>query len=217
MRVPLMFGLVFGFLLPSLAQAEGEREEDFSESKSADNFGNLSLPAPMIRSWDHWESVLEVGSLFKVEGNTASGYALLPISLTTRSPQHLIRWDNGSGTVVLRAQLRIFHQTILDAPESRYSGISAGPVIEWWFSDQLAWYNSVGGGGGILDSQDEYGAMGQDLTMNWYIQSGLRWQFDQRWSLQGGLLYQHMSNMGMTDPNPGLDAFGFTVGIGMNW
>jgi len=31
-------------------------------------------------------------------------------------------------------------------------------------------------------------------------------------SLRAGAMFQHMSNGGATDPNPGIDALGFTIG-----
>ena len=33
-----------------------------------------------------------------------------------------------------------------------------------------------------------------------------------REGLNAGIMYQHMSNGGMTKPNPGIDALGFTLG-----
>lgn len=167
--------------------------------------------------WDHWETTVETGALFKIAGDTASSYNLFPIFLSIRTPQHGFERQLGGGTLLMRAQLRVFHQFITEAPESRYTGFSFSPSIEYWWNERWSWINSIGGGMGLIDSQPDYGALGQDLTLNWFIQTGLRYQLDENWSLQGNLIYQHMSNGGMTDPNPGLDALGFTVGLGYAW
>lgn len=209
MRLP---PLLLPVLLSSLANRAAAGVGPIDAGKSLD-----SPREEQVCPWDHWETTLETGALFKVGGDTASGYALYPQFLSIRTPQHGFEWDLGGGTLLLRAQMRVFHQFIGDAPESRYTGFSFSPSLEYWWSDRWSWINSIGGGMGLVDSQPDYGALGQDLTLNWFIQSGLRYQFDPHWSLQANLFFQHMSNGGMTDPNPGLDALGFTIGLGYSW
>jgi hypothetical protein len=55
-------------------------------------------------------------------------------------------------------------------------------------------------------------------TWEWTMESGYLWQVGLRQeitpgvSLPGGVCFTHHSNLGMTDPNPGIDALGFTLG-----
>ena len=56
--------------------------------------------------------------------------------------------------------------------------------------------------------------MGQDFTFNWFTQLGLRREILENVSLSGGVYFIHHSNLGMTDPNPGIDALGFSLGVG---
>ena len=74
---------------------------------------------------------------------------------------------------------------------------------------------AVGGGAGAIDSTDVVGGQGQDFTFNWFANLGLRYQLNEDFSLQGGLLFQHLSNAGATDPNPGLDVLGFSLEAGI--
>lgn len=45
-------------------------------------------------------------------------------------------------------------------------------------------------------------------------QLGLRQEITPGIALLGGVHFIHQSNLGMTDPNPGIDALGFTLGCG---
>ena len=56
--------------------------------------------------------------------------------------------------------------------------------------------------------------MGQDFTLNWFSQLGIRQSITEDLSILGSAYFTHHSNGGMTDPNPGIDALGFTVGLG---
>jgi hypothetical protein len=64
-----------------------------------------------------------------------------------------------------------------------------------------------------VDSQGVPGGQGQDFTLNWFAHLGVQQVLTDRMSLRAGAMFQHMSNGGATDPNPGIDAIGFTLGI----
>ena len=72
----------------------------------------------------------------------------------------------------------------------------------------------AGGGCGFIDSQGVAGGQGQDFTLNYFFRGGVERIVDRNLSLTAGVLFQHLSNGGRTDPNPGLNGFGFTVGEG---
>ena len=71
---------------------------------------------------------------------------------------------------------------------------------------------TLGGGFGWLDSQGVPGGQGQDFTLHWFARAGVERVINERIRLQAGLMFQHLSNGGQTDPNPGIDAVGFTFG-----
>ena len=70
----------------------------------------------------------------------------------------------------------------------------------------------MGGGFGALDSTDTPGGQGQDLTLNWFANAGVRHYLKPSFALSAGIMFQHWSNGGATDPNPGLDALGPVLG-----
>ncbi|RYD40292.1 MAG: hypothetical protein EOP85_14505 [Verrucomicrobiaceae bacterium] len=57
-------------------------------------------------------------------------------------------------------------------------------------------------------------AVEQDFAFTRFPQPGLRQKLTEDLSVLGGIYIIHHSNLGMTDPNPGIDALGFTVGLG---
>ena len=105
-------------------------------------------------------------------------------------------------------------EPIARGPESVYLGVSAGPFLEYWFAGQKACsYASAGGGVGSIDSGNVPGGQGQDFTLNWYVTSGLRYYLKANLAIHAGLFFQHLSNGGATDPNPGLNCLGPVVGL----
>src|SRR6266496_3959433 len=75
-------------------------------------------------------------------------------------------------------------------------------------------YFSGGLGLGWIDSRPEIrGAQGQDLTFNILTAAGISYKMTEHWKLNAGILYQHLSNGGQTDPNPSLNLLGPQVGL----
>jgi hypothetical protein len=123
-------------------------------------------------------------------------------------------WENAAGAkLVVRNRFSALLETITSGPEDVYLGLAAAPSVEYWFpSQKTSAYFSIGGGFGWADSTGRDNGLGQDFTFNWFSQLGLRQKITENLSLQGGVYFQHLSNLGMTDPNPGIDAVGFTLG-----
>ena len=65
----------------------------------------------------------------------------------------------------------------------------------------------------MTDSTNVTGGLGQDFTYNWFAKAGLRYQLTDDLGIYGGASFMHLSNMGATDPNPGVDALGFSCGL----
>ena len=160
--------------------------------------------------WD-----LETGLLAKVGGDTPHDYLLVPTMLSWRTPD-MFGWNTQRGSRwLVRSRLTLIGQAFLEGPESVYGGFSASPSLEWWDAGgRFSFFAGAGGGLGWLDHQgDVPGAMGQSLTLNWFGKAGFGLELQEGLELRLGAMFQHMSNGGMTDPNPGLDALGGTVGV----
>jgi hypothetical protein len=70
-------------------------------------------------------------------------------------------------------------------------------------------YASGGVGAGLIDSHSNIpGTQGQDFTFNILGAVGVSYRWNDRWKIDAGILYQHLSNGGQTDPNPSLNLIG---------
>jgi len=170
--------------------------------------GNASvLEAP------RFEVALESAYLLGVFGNPNS-YEIGAEFLTAR-----VRW----GVVQSDSWLRGYNQFYVSAiaepifrgPENHYFGLNFG--VRYNFvrpGSRLVPYFSGGLGLGWIDSHPSIpGAQGQDFTFNILTAAGISYQMSKHWKLDAGILYQHLSNAGQTDPNPSLNLLGPQVGL----
>ncbi len=75
-------------------------------------------------------------------------------------------------------------------------------------------YISAGLGLGWIDSHPGIpGAQGQDFTFNILTAAGISYKMNDHWKLNAGILYEHLSNGGQTDPNPSLNLLGPQIGL----
>ena len=175
--------------------------------------GAPAAPAAIADPADDWAFDIESAALWRVSSNTHLDYLVLPQILSIRTPEHL-RLVIAGRDLTVRARLSLLVEPVARGPESLYLGWSASPSLEYWFVPRRAcWFTSVGGGFGWLDSTGEPGGQGQDFTLNWFATTGLRAHLRDNLALSAGLFFQHLSNGGATDPNPGLDALGPVVGV----
>ena len=168
---------------------------------------------------DAWEWTLESGYLWNVGSNTAIDYEIVPTQLTLRSPVAWTLWSDGRGAkLVVRNRFSALFEAITHGPEDYYIGLAGAPSVEYWFpSEKTSAFFSIGGGLGTTNSSGGTDGMGQDLTFNWFTQLGVRQSIGEGLSILGGLYFIHHSNLGLTDPNPGIDALGFTLGCSWNF
>jgi hypothetical protein len=90
--------------------------------------------------------------------------------------------------------------------------------VEWWDrSGKWSLFTGAGGGFGVTNSHASEGGLGQDFTLNWFIRGGVEYMIARNRSVSAGILYQHMSNGGMSEPNPGINALGFTLGYAWSY
>ena len=110
---------------------------------------------------------------------------------------------------------------IADLPrgaEDYYLGFSGAPSVELWLPNRrTALFYAIGGGAGYINAKGVPGGQGQKFTLNWFTQFGLRHQLSQRTAVAGSAYFVHHSNLGMTDPNPGIDALGLSLGLIWNF
>jgi opacity protein-like surface antigen len=105
-------------------------------------------------------------------------------------------------------------EPIFRGPENFYYGISLGLRYNFLHPDsRFTPYVSGGVGLGWIDSHaDQFGAQGQDFTFNCLGALGISYRINDHWKASVGLVYQHLSNGGQTDPNPSLNLLGPQIG-----
>ena len=111
-------------------------------------------------------------------------------------------------------------EPIIRGIENHYFGINVGLRYNFVVraGSRFIPYFSGGLGLGWIDSHaDEPGGQGQDFTFNILSSAGISYKFSDRLSGQLGVLYQHLSNGGQTDPNPSLNLLGPQIGFTFNF
>lgn len=182
------------------------------------SIGSLHASDDIELPWQRHSFDVESGVLWQFGSNTSIDYLLVQTQFSWRSP-YVFKFDlGGGGTVVLRNHASLITTWVAEGPENHYFGISGSPSIEWWSADH-AWsaYFSIGGGIGVIDSTNVVGGQGQDFTFNWFAKAGLQYQINEETAVFAGPFFQHMSNGEATDPNPGIDAMGFTLGVSFSF
>ncbi len=160
-----------------------------------------------------FEVALESAYLLGVFGNPNS-YEIGAEFLTAR-----VRWGVVQNDNWLRGYNQFYVSAIAEpifrGPENHYFGFNFG--LRYNFvrpGSRLVPYFSGGLGLGWIDSHPSIpGAQGQDFTFNILTAAGISYQMSKHWKLDAGILYQHLSNGGQTDPNPSLNLLGPQVGL----
>ncbi len=130
-----------------------------------------------------------------------------------------VRWGAVHGDGWLRGFNQVYllamAEPIFRGPENHYFGISTGLRYNFVRPDsRLVPYVSGGIGLGFIDSHPEIpGAQGEDFTFNILTAAGLSYKIDEHWKASAGILYQHLSNAGLTTPNPSLNLLGPQLGV----
>ncbi|MEZ5302600.1 MAG: acyloxyacyl hydrolase [Verrucomicrobiales bacterium] len=167
-----------------------------------------------LERYEHWEVDLEAGYLWRFRSaDTPLDYEIAPVMLTVKAPPHFIVHAWGKPLVV-RPRMSLLAEAITEGPESHYLGFSWAPEAALWITEDTNLFFSAGGGIGWIDSGDVEGGQGQDMTLNWFIHGGVRHFLSDDFCVSAGFYFQHNSNGGRTDPNPGLDTLGAMVGVG---
>jgi lipid A 3-O-deacylase len=175
----------------------------------------LADEAPASLPWETGAVDIESGVLWEIGSGTPIAYRLVPTQLSWRSKEFLGHVFADGSRLIVRHRLTLIGTWVQNGPESHYLGFSGSPSVEWW-NRKGTWslFTGSGGGFGLIDSRGVRGGQGQDFTLNWFIRGGIEHVTAKGTRLNVGIMYQHMSNGGQTDPNPGIDALGFTLGVG---
>lgn len=170
---------------------------------------------------DHWEFDLETGALWRFGSNgTPLNYVFLPQMLTFKTPYVMKHEFQGGSVIALRSRFSLLLEGIAEGPESYFFGASASGILEWWnASRKFSLFLSSGGGVGWMDSKgyEVEGAQGQDFNYNWFIYTGARVRVAEKISVGLGAYYQHISNRGEDEVNPGVDTLGPMLSIGWHF
>jgi opacity protein-like surface antigen len=120
-------------------------------------------------------------------------------------------WLHGYNQVYVSAMA----EPVFRGIENHYFGLNFG--VRYNFvrpNSRLLPYFSGGLGLGWIDSQANIpGAQGQDFTFNILTAAGVSYRINDQWKLDAGLLYEHLSNGGQTDPNPSLNLLGPQIAV----
>ena len=180
----------------------------------------VSADEPIAVTPDAWAAELHTGILWSVGSNASPlNYTLLPQLLVLKSPAHG-RLPLGRTELLLRSRGALEISPIIAGPESAFAGVTFAPSLEWWSpSRRTAAFFSAGGGFGWMDAQGDRipGGQGQNFNLTWFIHSGVSWRVTDHLHLSLGARYQHLSNGGQNDINPGIDGLGPTLGLSWNW
>lgn len=110
-----------------------------------------------------------------------------------------------------------YYTPVISGPESRFTGALFGPRYNFV---QPGWkwvpYIDSRVGFGFTDSRGVTGAQGQDFCFTFSVGAGARYILSDTVDLSAGVLYQHFSNAGLSEPareNHGLDAIGPNVAL----
>ena len=106
-------------------------------------------------------------------------------------------------------------EPILQGIENRYFGFNFGSRYNFVQpGSRFVPYISGGVGLGWIDSHANIpGGEGQDFTFNILTAAGVSYKVNDQWNVNVGILYQHLSNGGQTDPNPSLNLIGPQLGL----
>jgi hypothetical protein len=158
------------------------------------------------------------------EGNN---YTQKPLHYTLVPIFPSLRWHMGAirGPGVLRGNTDLTATLSLTAiprgPETRYGAFDLGVRRNFVYRNRrVAPYFEFRTGAGFIDAKGSHvtWAQGQDFTFTLMLGSGVRYNFNPRYSMTVGPAYMHVSNLYMSEPkylDNGINVWGGMIGFNM--
>jgi lipid A 3-O-deacylase len=212
--------LVAVLLIPILW---GQAAENKKTAVPADVAATSAAERAMLD--DAWTVMLGAGYLPDQQFNASSArsYAVVPLQVSLlwnldEVGNDDVAWGWFRGNTSFR--FSSFYQVITHGSENRFVGLLAGPQYNFvqpgW---NLVPFIGAQVGMAFTDSNNDLYSQGQDFCFTFSVNPGVRYFFNEKWSVIGELVYQHYSNGGLSEPgkqNTGLDLFGpqFSVAYG---
>jgi opacity protein-like surface antigen len=157
-------------------------------------------------------------------GQPNQAYTIVPITLTASLKLDDVSLDNFAWGIFRGYSEFYFegqYEQIVHGPENHYEGIMVGPRYNFV---QPGWvivpYVEGGVGIGFADSNPAAGGLGQDFNFSFSAGAGARYNFCDDWFVRLGVVYQHMSNAGLsepTNPNHPIDELGPKLSFGYSF
>lgn len=154
------------------------------------------------------------------------GYGVTPLKYTLVPTLASLRWqvDSVRGPSVFRGNWDLSFSAAVTAiprgPETHYVAYDMGIRRNFVHPDwKIAPYVDGRLGMGLIDAKGPEGvpyAQGQDFTFTLMLGSGLRYNFNPRYSITGGLNYMHVSNAYLSEPkylDYGINVYGPMFGL----
>ncbi|PYU34245.1 MAG: hypothetical protein DMG31_06565 [Acidobacteria bacterium] len=146
-------------------------------------------------------------------------YTLVPIIPSLRW-----HWGNIAAPSFIRGNTDLTfsgsYTVIPRGPEHLYTAFMFGVRRNFVQSNwRVVPYVEARGGVGYTDAKGPEGvlyAQGQDLTFNFILGGGVRYNFNPRYSISTGIAYMHVSNAYLSQPKVydyGINVFGPTLGV----
>jgi hypothetical protein len=174
-----------------------------------------------------WETGwLPINIPFVFDFLLGGGYEVTGLNYTLVPNIASLRWqmDSVRGPWILRGNWDLTFSAAVTAiprgPETNYEafdmGIRRNFVRRNW---RIAPYVDGRLGMGRIDAKGPEGvayAQGQDFTFTLMLGSGVRYNFNSRYGISGGLNYMHVSNLYLSQPkflNYGINVYGPMVGL----
>lgn len=147
-----------------------------------------------------------------------NNYVTVPNIVTLRWTLLRSEWFGGRWRAEQWLGVSLIGTAILRGPETHYFGIAlaSGTRLRPRGSRWSLQFDAHGGVGAI-DSRGVPEGQGQDFTITAIGRMSLNYDVTKRLTLSAGVLYQHLSNAGLSEPkmtNTGLDTIGPAISVG---
>jgi hypothetical protein len=227
----MLFALMLACLtLPALSIGQDSKSQPsdkiLRDSKSADFNRNIyyknKLEFSLETGW------LPINIPFVFDFLVSDQYYRNPLNYTLVPIFASLRWHLGDvgGPWILRGNTDLTFSpsftVIPRGPETRYAAFNIGVRRNFVHPNwRIVPYVEARGGLGFIDAKGPKGvryAQGQDFTFTLMLGSGVRYNFNSRYSISAGVSYMHVSNAYLSQPKVedyGINVYGPWVGFNM--